>query len=105
MDPDIPENFVAQLSGHKNLKSLDSYKSASTAHQRKMSLVLSRSTPPCCATGWCRDAPPYNPLTKIMEISPRIRTHDYDLRNDHSDQTLLPVMSDHFKNFVTRKYY
>ena len=52
-----------------------------------------------------RDASPYNPLTKIMEISPRIRTHDYDLRNDHSDQTLLPVMSDRFKNFVTRKYY
>ena len=51
------------------------------------------------------DASPYNPLTKIMEISPRIRTHDYDLRNDHSDQTLLPVMSDRFKNFVTRKYY
>ena len=46
-------------------------------------------------------ASPYNPLTKIMEISPRIRTHDYDLRNDHSDQTLLPVMSDRFKNFVT----
>ena len=52
-----------------------------------------------------RDASPYNPLTKIMEISPRIRTYDYDLRNDHSDQTLLPVMSDRFKNFVTRKYY
>ncbi len=52
-----------------------------------------------------RDASPYNPLTKIMEISPRIRTHDYDLRNDHSYQTLLPAMSDRFKNFVTRKYY
>ena len=51
VDADIPENFVAQLSGHKNLKSLDSYKSASTAHQRKMSLVLSRSTLPSCATG------------------------------------------------------
>ena len=42
IDADIPENFVAQLSGHKNLKSLDSYKSASTAHQRKMSLVLTQ---------------------------------------------------------------
>ena len=52
-----------------------------------------------------RDASPYNPLTKIMQISPRIRTHDYDLRNDHSYQTLLPAMSDRFKNFVTRKYY
>ena len=52
-----------------------------------------------------RDASPYNPLTKIMEISLRIRTHEYDLRNGHSDQILLPVMSERFKNFVTRKYY
>lgn len=37
-------SLVAQLSGHKNLKSLDSYKSASIEQQRKMSLVLSRST-------------------------------------------------------------
>ena len=51
MDADIPENFVAQLSGLKNLKSLDSYKSASTAHQQKMLLVLSHSTPPSCSTG------------------------------------------------------
>ena len=42
MDADIPENFVAQLSGHK---------SDSTAHQQKISSVLSRSTPPSCATG------------------------------------------------------
>ena len=38
------ENYVAQLSGHRNLKSLDSYKSASIQHQRRMSLALSRST-------------------------------------------------------------
>ena len=50
MHADIPENFVAQLSGHKNLKSLDSYKSASTAHQRNMSLVLSRSAISTSAT-------------------------------------------------------
>ena len=37
----VPENYVAQLSGHKNLKSLDSYKSASASDQRKMSLTLS----------------------------------------------------------------
>ena len=43
MDADVPENYVAQLSGHKNLKSLDYYKSASTTHQRKMSMVLSES--------------------------------------------------------------
>ena len=50
MDANIPENFVAQLSGHKDLKSLDSYESASTAHQRKMSLVLSRSAISTSAT-------------------------------------------------------
>ena len=43
LDADVPTNYVAQLSGQKNLKSLDSYKSASLLHQRKMSLVLSRS--------------------------------------------------------------
>ena len=44
MDADVPVNYVAQLSGHKNLKSLDSYKTASISHQRKMSLVLSRTS-------------------------------------------------------------
>lgn len=44
MDAEFPENYVAQLSGHKNLKSLDAYKSASHSHQRQMSLVLSRSS-------------------------------------------------------------
>ena len=29
MDADVPTNYVAQLSGHKYLKSLDSYKTAS----------------------------------------------------------------------------
>ena len=52
-----------------------------------------------------RDASTYNPLSKTREIIPCIRTHDYDLRNDHSDQTLLPAMSDRCKKFVTRKYY
>ena len=37
-------HYVAQLSGHKNLKSLDFYKTASDDHQRKMSLLLSSET-------------------------------------------------------------
>ena len=41
MDAEIPVNSVAQLSGQKNLKRLDSYKTASDEHQRKTSLVLS----------------------------------------------------------------
>ncbi|XP_067030881.1 uncharacterized protein KIAA1958-like [Acropora muricata] len=44
MVDDLPENYEAQLSGHKNLKSLDAYKSASQGHQRRMSMVLKRST-------------------------------------------------------------
>ena len=44
MDAEIPVNYVAQLSGHKNLKSLDSYKTASDDHQRKMSLLISSET-------------------------------------------------------------
>ena len=44
MDAEVPVNYVAQLSGHRNLKSLDSYKAASTDHQRKISLILSRSS-------------------------------------------------------------
>ena len=44
MDAELPPNYVAQLSGHKNSKSLDVYKSASHSHQRRVSVVLSRST-------------------------------------------------------------
>ena len=40
---DIPENFVAQLTGHKSTESLQSCKSASSNHQRRMSLTLSRA--------------------------------------------------------------
>ena len=43
LDADIPENFVAQLSGHKSTESLKSYKSGSSNHQRRMSLTLSRA--------------------------------------------------------------
>ena len=43
LDPDVPENFVAQLSGHKSTESLQSYKSASAKHQKRMSLTLSRA--------------------------------------------------------------
>ena len=44
MNAEVPVNYVAQLSGHKNLKSSYSYKTASDDHQRKMSLLLSSET-------------------------------------------------------------
>ena len=42
LEADVQPNFVAQLSGHKNLKSLDSYHSASLKRQREMSAILNR---------------------------------------------------------------
>ena len=45
MDAKFPENYVAQLSGHKNLKSLDVYRSVSNTHQREMSVLANAATP------------------------------------------------------------
>ena len=39
---DVQPNFVAQLSGHKNLKTLDSYHSAFLKRQREMSAIQNR---------------------------------------------------------------
>ena len=46
LDANTPESFVAQLSGHKNLQSLQSYKSANENHEKKkkMSYILSGSS-------------------------------------------------------------
>ena len=38
----IPPLYIAQLSGHKNLKSLESYAKASDDQQKEMSLAISR---------------------------------------------------------------
>ena len=43
LNADVPENLVAQLIGHKSTDSLQSYKLASSTHQRRSSLNLSRS--------------------------------------------------------------
>ena len=43
LDADVPKNLVAQLIGHKSANSLQSYKLASSTHQRRSSLNLSRS--------------------------------------------------------------
>ena len=40
LEAGVPENYVTQLSGHKNLQSLSFYKPASLTHQRQMSNTL-----------------------------------------------------------------
>ncbi|CAH3176787.1 unnamed protein product, partial [Porites evermanni] len=42
LEADVQPNFVAQLSGHKNLKSLNSHHSASLKRQLEMSAILNR---------------------------------------------------------------
>ena len=42
LEADVQPNFVAQLSGHDILKSLDSYHSASLKRRREMSAILNR---------------------------------------------------------------
>jgi len=42
LEANVQPNVVAQLSGHKNLKSLHSYHSESLKRQRKMSAILNR---------------------------------------------------------------
>ena len=51
LDANFPENYVMQLSGHKNIQSLSAYKSASLSHRRQMSDALSRRNQP--ATSSC----------------------------------------------------
>ena len=46
LDANVEANYVAQLSGHKNLKSLDSYKSASLQNQKAMSAILNNGSAP-----------------------------------------------------------
>ena len=67
MDAEVPVNYVAQLSGHKNLKSLDSYKTASDEHQRKMSLVLSSGKK---KSPFFSNAVPVKPAVKAWELEP-----------------------------------
>ena len=43
VDNEFAPSVVAQLSGHKNLKSLDSYMTASKKQQKAMSLTLSHN--------------------------------------------------------------
>ena len=43
LDADVPENFVAQVSGHKSTDSLQSYKSTSAKHQKRTSELLASS--------------------------------------------------------------
>ena len=49
MKENVNPLHVAQLSGHKNLKSLDSYSSASVEQQKSMSLII-RGQQPCTST-------------------------------------------------------
>ena len=67
MNAEIPVNCVAQLSRNKNLKSLDSYKTASDEHQRKTSLVLRSGIKKSTISS---NAAPVKPAVKAWELEP-----------------------------------
>ena len=46
LDNDVPPTFVTQLSGHKNIESLNRYHCASKEHQKRMSRILSSGDEP-----------------------------------------------------------
>ena len=64
LDANIPENYVMQLSGHKNIQSLSSYKSASLSHQRLMSDTLSN-----CRSSAISTNPPANSAASLKTTS------------------------------------
>ena len=68
LDADVPNNFVAQLSGHRSLKSLDDYKSASYEHQRRMSLALSRSSNNRPASNSTRTETTTRPTSSVTSV-------------------------------------
>ena len=68
LEADVQTNFVAQLSGHKNLKSLDSYHSASLKRHREMSTVLNRG-PDTSAQCSVRRSVPQLQLSKMSSQS------------------------------------
>lgn len=95
LDANMPENFVvARLSGHKNLHSLQSYKSASAQHQREMSHILSRTPSSCTAQERSLPAPAARsvveiPLTALPKPS---RTQSFAITNTPGDaKQFLPV--------------
>jgi hypothetical protein len=65
LDANVEANYVAQLSGHKNLKSLDSYKSASLKNQRAMSAILSNGSAPSMSTSTAVTEETPNPSTSL----------------------------------------
>ena len=73
LEADVQPNFVAQLSGHKNLKSLDSYHSAS--RQREMSTVLNRgpdTSAPFEENQVCASTTTQQNVFTVQQIQPQV---------------------------------
>jgi len=49
LDSGVHETKVAQLTGHKNIQSINSYRTVSEQHQKEMSHILTRSLKPSAA--------------------------------------------------------
>ena len=68
LDANIPENYVAQLSGHKKTESLQAYKTVSLELQQQMSLILSRAETSPHETSSSMVAPLAQSLQSMVEV-------------------------------------
>ena len=85
LDANTPENYVAQLSGHKKLESLQSYKTASEEHQRQMSLILSKE-----ATSFSNREPTASALCSVANLSNPSKVENGRATNTASTSGLTP---------------
>ena len=70
LENDVPPTFVTQLSGHKNIESLNSYHSASKEHQKRMSKIFSSGDEPStkrfAASSVTRPAEEFTPSKALL---------------------------------------
>ena len=84
MDAEIPLYYVAQRSGHKNSKSLDSYKTASDDHQR---------TPRCpCYWAAKRNLPSLQTMHRSIKQSKPCSTHSSREKTSKLLQARIPSL-------------
>ena len=87
LDADIPENFIAQLSGHKNIQTLQSYKSGSEQHQRQMSNILSRT----------HDAPNQSsPSSNSVDLHPDLALKEASRGQSMTFESMQQLTTTHF---------
>ena len=72
VDSNIPPNEIAQITGHKNINSLNNYSAISDKRQQQISVVLSggKETSTCTHSGWDYSNGDRSNPAKVQELRP-----------------------------------